>query len=190
MGLGTPVYVKLDAHDLLLLSKGVCSQLEMITYHPDVVLLKKDKRKSGKAEEAVVLTVRVQLLQSVKILLQQSMTVSVKPIDTVPATESAWQLEPEGSCKDIGIHPEETLISTARLVITNSFGFTLRLEEGVVVSTMEAVTVVSPCIALKSLAQVGKITEGHSRTVEWRKNQTYKGPFYCQRLKSSSLWLF
>ena len=49
------------------------------------------------------------------------MTVSVKPIDTVPATESARQLEPEGSCKDIGIRPEETLISTtteARLVIS------------------------------------------------------------------------
>ena len=69
--------MKLDAHDPLLLSEGVCRQLGIITYHPDVVILEKDKKKSGEVEEVVVPMVRVQLLQSVRILPQQSMTVRV-----------------------------------------------------------------------------------------------------------------
>ena len=32
----TPVYVKMDAKDQLLLSEGVCSQLHILTYHPAV----------------------------------------------------------------------------------------------------------------------------------------------------------
>ena len=36
----TPVYVKMDAPDQLLLSEGVCRQLGIISYHPSVVQLK------------------------------------------------------------------------------------------------------------------------------------------------------
>ena len=32
----TPVYVKTDAHEQLLLSEGVCRQLGILQYHPDV----------------------------------------------------------------------------------------------------------------------------------------------------------
>ena len=32
----TPVYIKLDASEQLLLSEGVCRQLKILTYHPDV----------------------------------------------------------------------------------------------------------------------------------------------------------
>ena len=32
----TPVYVKLNAPEQLLLSQGVCLQLRIITYHPEV----------------------------------------------------------------------------------------------------------------------------------------------------------
>ena len=34
--LRTVVYIKMDAHDQLLLSEGVCRQLEIVTYHPEV----------------------------------------------------------------------------------------------------------------------------------------------------------
>ena len=34
--MNTPVYIKMDAKEQLLLSEGVCHQLGMITYHPDV----------------------------------------------------------------------------------------------------------------------------------------------------------
>lgn len=32
----TPVYIKMDAHDQLLLSEGVCRQLGILQYHPQV----------------------------------------------------------------------------------------------------------------------------------------------------------
>lgn len=32
----TPVYIKMDAHDQLLLSEGVCRQLDIVCYHPEV----------------------------------------------------------------------------------------------------------------------------------------------------------
>ena len=32
----TPVYIKMDAQEQLLLSEGVCSQLRLVTYHPEV----------------------------------------------------------------------------------------------------------------------------------------------------------
>ena len=34
--IGTRVYVKMDAHDELLLSEGVCRQLGIISYYPEV----------------------------------------------------------------------------------------------------------------------------------------------------------
>ena len=35
--LTTPVYIKMDAEDQLLLSERLCRQLGIITYHPNVV---------------------------------------------------------------------------------------------------------------------------------------------------------
>ena len=32
----TPVYIKMDSHEQLLLSEGVCRQLGILTYHPSV----------------------------------------------------------------------------------------------------------------------------------------------------------
>lgn len=32
----TPVYLKMDTHDQLFLSEGLCRQLGIISYHPEV----------------------------------------------------------------------------------------------------------------------------------------------------------
>ena len=37
----TPVYIKMEAHDPLLLSEGVCRQLGIISYHPEVTCSRK-----------------------------------------------------------------------------------------------------------------------------------------------------
>ena len=34
----TPVYIKMDSQEVLLLSERVCRQLGMVTYHSDVVV--------------------------------------------------------------------------------------------------------------------------------------------------------
>ena len=53
----TPIYIKMDAHDQLLLSEGVCRQLEIIRYHPEV-----DEVNGLKKPEPP--TVRVQFVRS------------------------------------------------------------------------------------------------------------------------------
>ena len=47
----TPIYVKLDAADQLLLGEGVCRQLKIISYHP-YVLGKRSRRGSPKISQA------------------------------------------------------------------------------------------------------------------------------------------
>ena len=51
----TPVYIKLDASEQLLLSEGVCRQLELLTYHPDVVQNGERRRKNDhKTQESSI----------------------------------------------------------------------------------------------------------------------------------------
>ena len=67
----TPVCIKMDAHDQLLLSEGACRQLEIIRYHPEV-----DKVNGLKKTKPP--TVCVQLVWSFLFHPQQSTIVSVR----------------------------------------------------------------------------------------------------------------
>ena len=69
----TAVYVKMDAHDQLLLSEGVCRQLGIVSYHPSVISTKVKKK-----SVTVVPTVRVNLVQSLRLVPNQAAIVSVK----------------------------------------------------------------------------------------------------------------
>ena len=62
----TPVYVKMDAKDQLLLSEGVCSQLHIITYHPAVNDAQPDTAVHN-ASSVTVPCVIVKLLQTVRV---------------------------------------------------------------------------------------------------------------------------
>ena len=87
--MSTPVYVKMDADDPLLLSEGVCRQLRIVTYHPSVqerqrpegtALPKTDEVSQSKTDEedrAKVPTVRVKLLNSACLLPNQCTPVQV-----------------------------------------------------------------------------------------------------------------
>ena len=65
----TAVYVKVDAPKQLLLSEGVCHQLGILIYHPDVQPGNGDKKqlkaKAQEVSECKVPMVRVQLIQDV-----------------------------------------------------------------------------------------------------------------------------
>ena len=63
----TPIYMKMDARDQLLLSEGVCRQLGIISYHPEVEIWRGGRKQPPqlrKSNEATVPTVRVRMLQS------------------------------------------------------------------------------------------------------------------------------
>ena len=70
----TPIYIKMDAHEQLLLSEGVCRQLGIVTYHPDVQTWRGGRKqsqspraKTQQDKQVTVPTVRVSLVQSVRL---------------------------------------------------------------------------------------------------------------------------
>lgn len=65
----TPVYIKMDAPESLLLSEGVCRQLDIITYHSEVQgggSIKNKHEQSSGDKCCTVPTVRVRLVQDVR----------------------------------------------------------------------------------------------------------------------------
>ena len=74
--LKTPIYLKMDAHDSLLLSEGVCRQLGVLSFHPEVKPLK-ELSPAGLSSARVPL-VRVSLVQSVRLLPHQSVGAAVR----------------------------------------------------------------------------------------------------------------
>ena len=71
----TPVYLKMDAHDPLLLSEGVCRQLGIISYHSSVAL----QQPAVKQQMfSTVPTVRVRLVHSVCLPPQQMTMATVQ----------------------------------------------------------------------------------------------------------------
>ena len=79
----TPIYVKMDAPEELLLSEGVCRQLSIINYHPEVQsstaatqTQSSDKEKNMTA--GAVPTVRIRLVQDVRLTPNECVTAQVQ----------------------------------------------------------------------------------------------------------------
>ena len=68
----TPVYIKMDIQDQLLLAEGVCRQLGIVNYHPEVETWRggsKGRDNSNSSDGIVTVPlVRVSMLQSVRVL--------------------------------------------------------------------------------------------------------------------------
>jgi hypothetical protein len=81
--LNTTVYIRIDAVDQLLLLEGVCRPLGIVEYHPSVFSRGTRKRKS---KDMLVPSIRVSLVQSLKLSPSRSAVVPVK-LENAP-----WQL--------------------------------------------------------------------------------------------------
>ena len=123
--LTTMVYVKMDAVDQLLLSEGVCRQLGIVTYHPSLISRNTPKRK----EVAAVPSIRVSLVQSLKLPHSQSALVPIR-LDTCAVKEDQTLLVEGGQLLEkTGLVLQNAVVNasrdgTAHLVITNMSGFT------------------------------------------------------------------
>ena len=140
----TPAYIKMDAHDQLLLSEGVCRQLGFVSYHAKVEIWRNHQKKS----EVKVLTVRVKLIGCVRLLPFQSALVNVQIVNGHTMSDTVL-VEPLGEMvKALGVTLDDGLVKlllsgTALMVMSNSFGFTMKLEEGVEVGSAVSVDVES-----------------------------------------------
>ena len=152
----TPVYIKADAHDQLLLSEGVCHQLGILQYHTSVEPWRGGRKRNqsrpsaeaaAKATPATgsepegsphprdvgVPTVRVRLLQSVKLLPHQGATVAVQVEgNNLPKEPQALLLE---SNQDAALQVQDCLIQVQKdrpthVQVFNPTGFSCHSEAG------------------------------------------------------------
>ena len=143
----TDIYVKMDASEPLLLSEGVCRQLGIVTYHPDV-----DASQPQAQEVATVRVpaVKVQLVQSVKLPPRPDQSIIANVSWERGSLEGPLLLEANPSLQlSRNVHVADVLVSgadaekgTAKVVLTNCLGFTQKLESGEVIGRVLPVDLV------------------------------------------------
>lgn len=195
--MSTSVYVKMDTCDQLLLAEGVCRQLGIISYHPDVrpwnkdngelVLQPSDKQKEStlSKKDARVPQVRVRLLQSVKVLPQHTKNVKVQ-VDKEYRSGEPMLLEPDSLLDEKGLQidraifrPDNSGIGVIRL--TNPTGYSCKVTEGLNVGVAEEITLVSPRLEDRSSQAAAQMfTPGAivkrvaSGSEKWRRDEMLK----------------
>lgn len=135
----TPVYIKMDAREQLLLSEGVCRQLNIVKYHPDVELWRGGRKQSRnlkateqEGRDVTVPTVRLSLVQSIRLPPGKSTHVEVQPGPSL--SEKPLLLEYDCTVEEtLGVQIPDALLQPseerrARLVMTNPSGYTQVVE--------------------------------------------------------------
>ena len=147
----TPVYVKMDALDQLLLSEGVCRQLG---YHSSVERWRGDSRQ-GKSPQSQVPTVQVNLVQSVRLLPHQSKVVEIQ---MTPATnlDQPLLLEPLPIPlrNEVSLDVDTALLrttaeGTAQIVVSNFTGQVCSMGGGSLIGNASVVSIIEgqvPCV--------------------------------------------
>ena len=145
----TPIYVKMDAQDPLLLSEGVCRQLGIIAYHPSIEL--PIRQESKEKSPTKVPTVRVRLVQSVRLPPQRCIMASVQ-LEEGHSFCGTLLLEPTHRFEESdgnGLQFSSSLVKAteegaAQVLITNPTGFTQRLDRGIWLGSATEADLVDP----------------------------------------------
>ena len=129
---------------------------------------------SVSAAEAAVPMVCVQLVESTKVLLQQSTAVSVK-LDGFGGSTGTWVLEPDLELGKSGLCMEPSLLEfvqdEAQVIVTNPTGFTQRLEQGFHLGTIEKAEVVfGAAWVTGEVALIQRITTNPKQN-NWRREE-------------------
>jgi len=136
----TPVYVKMDVPEELLLSEGVCRQLGIINYHSEVKPFR--TLKTGSAAETqnyeryTVPMIRIITNEDVRLLPNQCVMTQVRLDGKIGASNEPLLLE--GDCKlleergiqllDTVLHPTEE--GTVQVSLVSHLGFSQKIEKG------------------------------------------------------------
>ena len=130
----TTVYLKMDACDPLLLPEGVCHQLGIISNHPNVGASKPTMSSHEDTDSVVTVpVVRVQLIESVRLLPSQSKMVAVqlekdygfsRPVMIKPSSDDFSTLQLGHSLVN---HDDDKPV---KVLLTNPTGFTQHVDKG------------------------------------------------------------
>ena len=152
----TPIYVKMDAPEELLLSEGVCRQLGIVTYHPEVKPFKAVKSDStaGKPEvwqneRCTVPMVRIVITEDVPLLPNQCVMTQVQLDGEIGTSKQPLLLE--GNCKlleERGIQMLDTILQptedgTVQVSLVSHLGLSQKVEKGLEVGNALPVEVVA-----------------------------------------------
>ena len=150
--LRTPIYIKMDAHDQLLLSEGVCSQLGIVEYHQNVWPGR--KLSDGGQDTPVVAARQVRVLKTTTVPAGRAVRLAVTVNEQLTHGPIDKQLKYgplllEESCDALGLTVHSSLIEPdmnggAILTIQNDTGFTERISEGTVLGQVTDVLEVVP----------------------------------------------
>ena len=171
----------MDAAEELLLSEGVCRQLSIISYHPKVqgsTLAKQTKAPDREKEEGcTVPTVRIRLVQDVRLILNECVTTQVQMDGDVKIRMQ--QLLAEGDKAIIekrGLQMVDEILPPSedgmvQVSFVNHLGITQKLEKGMEVGRAQPVEViremdeeVHSCLSEEGMTSVVKATGPDSRT--------------------------
>ena len=152
----TPVYVKMDAPEQLLLSEGVCRQLGVITYHTEVQpkeRVKADKptrvSKTTKEDDCVVPTVRVRLVKDVRILPNECLTTQVKLEGEIKTSTQSMIIEADPALlQDRKVQMVDAVLQPtkggmAQVSLINYLGLTQKIERGLDIGSAHSVEVLT-----------------------------------------------
>ena len=156
----TPVYVKMDAQEQLLLSEGVCSQLGLVTYHPEVSGTNSHTPLpviEDKSDHAKVPMVSVQLVKSTHILPHSTTSVKVRVMTESPYPRQFLVEGDQNLESTFGVQLADALLEpsedgNASVLLSNPTGFTRSIDKGITVGTVSEVTVVDPATSPKDHA--------------------------------------
>ena len=164
----------MDAANQLLLSEGVCRQLGIVTYHP---ALQTSKVNKSRAADALVPSIRVKLIQSIKLPPSQSMLVFValeKPNDVEQSivVEGDRRFESES-----GLVLEDAVVSVGkdgltRVVLINLSGLTQTIPGGTLVGgAYHADILEEPELELTSRKHSPVVRKLSNSQGQWRKKK-------------------
>ena len=141
----SPIYIKMDAHEQLILSEGVYSQLGIVEYHQNVW---PGRKLPCAPDTSVVVTRQVRVLRTTTLPAGRAVIVAVTVSDSKEQSKSGPLLL-EGSCDTSGVTVHNSLVQpdmNGRVIVTiqNDTGFTERLTGGSVLGQVTHVLEVVP----------------------------------------------
>ena len=137
--LHTPIYIKMDACDQLLLAEGVCSQLGIVEYHQNVWPGKK-LQKGAHTGGSTVLSVRqVSVLRDITVPARKAVMIGVA-IQGSELQDGPLLLEDSDNLDSVGLEIQRSLFmlnekGEATVTVLNTSGFSERIPKGAIVGT-------------------------------------------------------
>ena len=146
----TPVYVKIDTSEELLLSEGVCRQLSIIIYHPEVQSSTAARRTKlpdhVRKERVTVPTVRICLVQDIRLTPNECVTAQVQMDGDVAMqlllAEGDKTLTEKRGLQMVDVVLPSSTDGMALVSFVNHLGIAQKLEKGTEVGRAQPVDVV------------------------------------------------